>query len=429
MSPGHAGAACQFQQWWQDSAALHRFISDLIVGELSRLRPGAPKLSTRDLVAGTRIDQDLGADSLELLSLGTALAEAIHLHESGIEDYLLARRSMSEWVDIAAQGLDFYSDKLTFRTSGSTGVPKPCTHTLTVLWEEVEQLAILFRGRRRILTAVPAHHIYGFLFTIMLPQALGLSSNSASDAARAAVIDIRDSLPSSIASRAQPGDLIVGHPDFWRAFTASGPVSAQDVVGVTSSGPCPDSTSDAVIDIGLAALHQIYGASETAGIGWRRSRSEPYALFPYWSRDHENPDCLIRTVDGEQSINVMAPDRLEWLAPSLFQVGTRHDAAVQVGGINVFPAQVREILLRHPDVQDVAVRLMRPDEGNRLKAFIVPKPGVDDENALRTNLYRWVETHLPPVARPRAFTIGRRIPHSPSGKLADWPLNASLDTV
>jgi long-chain acyl-CoA synthetase len=33
---------------------------------------------------------------------------------------------------------------------------------------------------------------------------------------------------------------------------------------------------------------------------------------------------------------------------------------VQVGGVNVFPERVRQVLLEHPLVVDAAVRLMRP---------------------------------------------------------------------
>jgi 4-coumarate--CoA ligase len=67
-----------------------------------------------------------GTDSLELVSLATALVEALHLHRSGIEDYLLARRTLGEWIEICAGGLARFDGALTFCTSGSTGKPKSC---------------------------------------------------------------------------------------------------------------------------------------------------------------------------------------------------------------------------------------------------------------------------------------------------------------
>lgn len=418
MSPEQSVANHHAGRWWDDTVAVQRFVGDLIADELKRLRPGTPRPQPSAVAPGSRIDQDMGADSLELLSLATALAETIHLHESGIEDYLLVRRSIGEWAGIAAQGLDFFSDKLTFRTSGSSGLPKSCTHTLAGLFEEIEQLVKLFDGRRRILTAVPCHHIYGFLFTILLPHALGIPPDD--------VIDVRGSLPSALARRAQAGDLIVGHPEFWGGVARSAPAIDRDVVGVTSSGPCPDETSEGVIDAGLAALYQVYGASETGGIGWRNSTKAPYTLFPYWSKDAGRPECLVRTCSEKHYEAMPVPDVLEWLGSSTFKMMARRDDAVQVGGTNVFPAQVRDVLLRHPDVRDASVRLMRPDEGIRLKAFIVPRPGSYDAQALHLTLTTWVDLHLPAAARPKAFTFGKQAPRTATGKLSDWSLKSDF---
>jgi acyl-CoA synthetase (AMP-forming)/AMP-acid ligase II len=47
---------------------------------------------------------------------------------------------------------------------------------------------------------------------------------------------------------------------------------------------------------------------------------------------------------------------------------------VQVAGVNVWPQRVAEALRAHPDVLDAVVRPMRADEGERLKAFVVPRP-------------------------------------------------------
>ena len=50
---------------------------------------------------------------------------------------------------------------------------------------------------------------------------------------------------------------------------------------------------------------------------------------------------------------------------------------MRVAGFNIYPARVREVLLSHPAVADVSVRLMRASEGERLKAFVVPRDGTD----------------------------------------------------
>ncbi len=400
--------------WWEPRAALRRFVADLLADELARHRRASlPHVQLWS--DALRLDADLGVDSLELVTVATALAEALHLHASGIEDYLLARRTLGEWVDIARTGLERFSETLTFRTSGSTGTPKPCLHPLAGLHQETRHLATLFAGRRRVLAAVPAHHIYGFLFTVLLPRELGVPAD--------AVQDLRGSTPAWLARGAQPGDLVIGHPEFWRAVARTVPALPPDVVGVTSTAPCPDEVARQLRDARLARLVQVYGASETAGIGARQSHEEAYELFPHWRFDGANPHWLLRTLPegGEQAAAL--PDALIPAGERHFRVGARHDDAVQVGGINVFPARVREVLRRHPAVEDAAVRLMRPEEGTRLKAFVVAKGAQGASPALLAELQRWVDRELTTPERPKAIRLGEALPLTPSGKLADWNLH------
>ena len=70
-------------------------------------------------------------------------------------------------------------------------------------------------------------------------------------------------------------------------------------------------------------------------------------------------------------------------------------------------------------MRDAAVRLMRPDEGRRLKAFIVADDGWDEDD-LRSDLEAWIGQALDPAARACALTFGHRLPTSDLGKTADW---------
>lgn len=399
-------------RWWRDAATLQRLVTDLITAEFAQIRPSGARLAPSPWPASMHIADDLGADSLELLQLATALAEMLHLHESGIEDFLLARPTIGDWVDIARSGLDEFSATLTFRTSGSTGVPKRCAHSLAGLWQEVLQLATLLQARRRVFSAVPSHHIYGFIFTVLLPHALDLHA--------ANVIDLRGGSPARLRTLLSPGDLVIGHPTFWQAAVNLLPGLAADVVGVSSTAPCPDALSAGLRAAGLGRLVQIFGSSETAGIGWRDCETAPFALFDHWQRDAKHADALLRTASDGSVQRIAYPDALIWQDEQHFMPGARRDAGVQVGGINVFPSAVRSALLTHPAVRDAAVRLMRGDEGNRLKAFIVARDAQADRTALHADLTAWVQQHLTAAERPRAFTFGEQCPTGPNGKDADW---------
>jgi 4-coumarate--CoA ligase (photoactive yellow protein activation family) len=396
--------------WWADRSALLRFVADLVAGELAMLRHD-PLLLPDGWTASLSLQHDLGVDSLELLQLAGTLAEALQMQRSGVEDYLLARRTLAGWLDIASAGLEHWDAEITFRTSGSTGEPKRCAHALAALEQEAASLATLFPQRRRLLLAVPTHHIYGFLFGVLLPRHLGLEPGQ--------VVSVRARLPSQLARHLLPGDLVVGHPQFWQAALATGESFPADVMGVSSTAPCPDAVAERAQDAGLA-LVQVYGASETGGIATRASHRDPYRLLPHIVRASDDGDALLRRGPDGATQTLRPQDSLAWCGKDEFRLGARHDSAVQVGGINVFPERVRQVLLEHPQVEDAAVRLMRPDEGLRLKAFIVPRAGAS--NTLTQDLRNWIDTRLAAPERPKAITLGARIPRGVLGKPADWSI-------
>ncbi|VXC02939.1 AMP-binding protein [Massilia sp. 9I] len=402
--------------WWTARAALLRFVADLVAGELAALRH-APLVQPGTWMETMSLEEELGLDSLEFLHIAGALSGALQMQHSGIEDYLLARRTLGDWVDIAAAALQHRDSELRFSTSGSTGQPKHCLHALDRLEQEAATLAALFPGRRRLLVAVPSHHIYGFLFSQLLPRHLGLAPDQ--------VCGIRARLPSQLAQLAQPGDLVVGYPQFWQAAVQAAPGFAEDVMGVTSTAPCPDPVAAASADAGLAALIQVYGSSETGGLGWRTSHLDPYRLLPYLARtgaDSGESSLVQRSLPDGRTERLRAQDHLEWQDERSFVVGARHDGAVQVGGVNVFPARVRDVLLAHPDVADAAVRLMRPDEGNRLKAFVVPHPASVADAAFLARLRAWIDARLAAPERPKALSTGAALPSTAMGKAADWTI-------
>ncbi|WP_211103927.1 AMP-binding protein [Skermanella pratensis] len=402
--------------WWSDDRTLARFVADLVAGEFARLRPGSPVL------AGLPGREDQGgeawrnglieADSLEMLQLSAALAEALNLGEAASADYLPTRRTFGGLLDICRSALPRCGSHITFRTSGSTGTAKPCRHSLADLEQEAEFLRTLFPGRRRILGAVPSHHIYGFLMTILTGAPPG--------AARLPVVDVRGRPPAALAVLAAPGDLIVGHPAFWSAVARSGIALPADIYGSVSTAPCPAPTARGAVGAGLDRLVELYGSSETAGIGWRDDPADGFRPMPWWRRAGDS--VLRRTSADGAERDVAAPDRLDWSADGRFRVAGRLDGMVQVGGVNVSPDHVRQRLCEHPWVADAAVRLMTPEEGDRLKAFVVPAPDAPAGPEFHKALTHWIERNLTVPERPRALASGPSLPSNSFGKDADWTI-------
>ncbi len=396
--------------WWQDTATLTRFVTSVIAGELAALRPREP-VPRRPWPAEFPIGAGgLDADSLELLALAASLGQRLQFHRTGLEDLLLAHRTVDGWSRIAERSLRLFDAEITFLTSGSTGSAKPVPHALDDLREEGSALATLVGPRSRVLSVVPCHHIYGFIFTILLPQALGIP-----------IEDWSDRAIGSVGAALQPGDLVIGHPVFWQAFARIAPTVPADVVGVTSTAPCDPGVIADLRAQGVSRIIEIYGASETAGVGWRDEPTAPFQLFAHW-QPGATPGELLRRAQAGPDRRVEVQDRLEWISSRHFRVLGRTDGAVQVAGVNVFPDRVAAVLATHPAVVATAVRLMHPHEGTRLKAFIVPRDPLADVDSLRAELTTWMTTALPAPERPKALRFGHEIPVGPMGKPMDWPL-------
>lgn len=392
--------------WWgTDRRTLSRVLADQMHAELRRLRLGSPGGPPPwSWTEATPLDElgPAAIDSLDLLSLSAATAEL--LPDGGLGPGLMQARCFGAWCDAVAGSVRRPPRHVTFRSSGSTGTPRRTTHALARLETEAKALASLIgNGRRRVLSAIPSHHAYGFIHSVLLPRHLG----------GLPVVELRGRAPAEFAALLRPGDLVLGHPTFWDAVLRGlAETLSVDAIGVTSSAPCPAETAVGLRQAGLARLLQVYGASETGGIGWRDDPAQPYTLLPGWKRDG---DGLLRE---EQPVEV--PDLLNWEEGDRFRLIGRRDGAVQVGGANIIPGQVGVVLMQHPAVAEVTVRLMRPEEGNRLKAFVVPASDAPASDELRAELHRFATAALASGERPGAYSFGPALLRTELGKLADW---------
>lgn len=389
---------------WRLGPDFQRFLADLMTAEYARLRPGAVVTPA----FWREGDADLGTDSLDQLHLAIAVATILHFSQGKRAERLQEMRTFNQWVDESRSVLASASGALGFKTSGSTGEPRFIVHSFAALAQETEFLARLFGDRQRIVALVPSHHIYGFLFTVLLPRALNIP-----------VLDARPHAPPSLGALLRPGDLIVGFPTHFRAAAQAGVVWPEGVEGATSGAPCPPEAARATRSAGLQRMAQIYGSTETGGIGWRDDGDAPFQLFPYWKR---LDDGRLAKDFGDGASLFDLPDIAAWEGLDRLTPLRRRDGAVQIGGVNVFPDFVRAVLLAHPAVADAAVRPMQRREGERLKAFITPKHADFEPEALRQELQDWLRDRLAAAQIPRAFSFGPVLPKDSADKPCDWSI-------
>jgi HIP---CoA ligase len=88
-----------------------------------------------------------------------------------------------------------------------------------------------------------------------------------------------------------------------------------------------------------------------------------------------------------------------------------------VGGFNVYPAEVEQTLLRHPDVAQVAVvGVPDPRLGEVGRAFVVPHSGADAEKLAET-LLGWASEQMANYKVPRSLQLVAGLPTNASGKV------------
>jgi 4-coumarate--CoA ligase (photoactive yellow protein activation family) len=380
-------------------SAAHRIACAVIAAEVRRLRDGdAARLPALDWPEDMPIgDEGLGLDSIEQLGALGALAETFGLDDDRLGTEPPAR--VGGWIDWVMAAQDTSDRQIIVATSGSTGAPRLCRHAVADLLDEAAYIAARFADRRRVVAMVPAHHLYGIIWTALLPDVLGIP---------VVVRTIGAALDLTA------GDIVVAVPEQWLALSRIVRRFPDDVVGVSSAGALDDRVATDLLTKGLARLVDVYGASETSAIAIREVPASSYELLPRWHlapRDDGDWDLVDR---GGARVDL--PDRIDRTGDRTLRPIGRRDGAVQVGGHNVWPDRVARILRDTDGVADVAVRL---DANGRLKAFIVPVDGRDPA-AVSAALDRVVADRLTAAERPKSLRFGSSLPRGDMGKLTDW---------
>lgn len=345
-------------------------------------------------------------DSLDQLTVARRVAELFDLEQAGIEEVLLRRSRLSQWSEAIVESLNEGTlTRLWFRSGGTSGEPRLIPQELERLQAEVREISCLVAGTERVIALVPLHHIYGFIWGPLLSHRLEVPLVHGGEAMQVAHRGLRS------------GDLVLGQPEIWRYIAGAHRRFAEGVKGVTSTAPCPPEVVRSATGKGLEAMIEVYGASETAGIGWRDHPEQGFELFAHWTRiddDHlQSPEGRLYAL----------PDLVDWRTERSLVPRKRRDDAVQVAGVNVWPDRVRALIETHPRVQACAVRPFDTGNGLRLKAFIVPEsavPADQDDGQLQARLQDWIRSRLPAPERPIQLALGDRLPRNGMGKLCDW---------
>lgn len=141
----------------------------------------------------------------------------------------------------------------------------------------------------------------------------------------------------------------------------------------------------------------------------------PQLMLGYW-RAPELTESAHVVVDGARWFltgDVVTADEDGYLF-----YGGRTDDVINSAGYRIGPLEVENVLLEHPAVLECAV-VGSPDaaRGELVKAFVVLRPGVPGDDALKRDLQDFVKRSTAPYKYPRRIELVDELPKTATGKI------------
>jgi acyl-CoA synthetase (AMP-forming)/AMP-acid ligase II len=298
------------------------------------------------------------------------------------------------------------------QTGGTTGQAQVWPKTAHNLLDEV---AAQVHGLRvepddHILATVPPHHIYGMLFSVLLPLGSG------------ATVERRAPFyPQEIAARvaANGATILVSTPAHLRALASAMP--AKHRLRLVLSSGAPLAAADA------AAFHarsgiwplEVYGSTETGGIAVRRQDVPDCPWWPMPAVECRVADEVLEVrspyvsrVDNQGDATFFrTADLAEIRADGRFDLLGRSDGIVKVGGQRVSLPAIEKALAALAGVEDAVVLALASESGRgqEIVALVASSRSADE-------LLRELRERLPSPSWPRRLRTAPAIPTTPSGK-------------
>ncbi|MBW2682081.1 MAG: acyl--CoA ligase [Deltaproteobacteria bacterium] len=311
------------------------------------------------------------------------------------------------------------SELLKIFTGGSTGSPQIWLKTSGNIFSEGFYLAGRYEIAEHdcILATIPPYHIYGLLFSIVLPL---ISS--------ASVVDKVPSFPGEItrAARDNKVTILASVPAHYRALRDK-KISLR--LAVSSAGMLDAKDNETFSRLNKTGIEEIYGSTETGGLATRNrflgeKYFKPFTTIDWKIKNHRlavrspyiSPDLPVDT-KGFFTAN----DRVEAEETDKFSLQGRIDAVTKVGGKRVDLEEISTLIKGEPGVDD-CVALALPEKGGREHRIGVLVQGNTVEPKM---VKKSLANALEPYAMPRRIKVVDRIPINKNGKY-DWRTIAQL---
>ncbi|NKF49969.1 acyl-CoA synthetase [Shewanella sp. WXL01] len=311
--------------------------------------------------------------------------------------------------------------KLTLYTSGSTGEPAAIAKTLAQLELEAQTLerdfgAELTKGSVFVGT-VAHYHIYGMLFRLCWP----LLSQRKFDCA---LIQTEEQLLPKLTKPLA----FISSPAFLSRLRAMPGVQAksggQEQQTTFSSGGPLDFASAQQAKMQLGALPiEVYGSTETGGIGWRRQDkpSTPWQKFSL-VKLALNDGCLHVSSDYIDEGQFQTQDLVELIDEQHFRLKGRADRIVKIAEKRISLDELEKTLSSCQGIEHCAIIALKNAEQIRIGAVVTLNTDWQQQVADNGQAWLWKNIRaqlkglVEPVALPRQVRVVEAIAVNQQGK-------------
>ena len=336
----------------------------------------------------------------------------VHVHEAVVAHHITG----THVLDFRAGDVYWCTADPGWVTGTSYGIVSPLTHGITLVVDEAEfdidrWYGILERERVNVWYTAPT--------AIRMLMRAGLEAVVGHDLSALRVV-------ASVGEPLNPeavvwGEQAYGTPildNWWQTETGGIMIANRpgQLVKPGSMGkPLPgieaavlrrDADGQVVVEDGEPVLEPAGVEGELAlRVGW------PSMFRAYLNMDERYRNCFVGSWYRSGDLARVDDDGYFWF------VG-RADDVIKSAGHLIGPFEVESALMEHPAVAEAGV-IGVPDAviGAVVKAFVVLKPDIADDDTLRRDLMAHARRRLGAAIAPREITVRAELPHTRSGKI------------
>ena len=337
-----------------------------------------------------------------------------------IQDVLAGEASAVENArEIKFGKFDKSKAEMVMYTSGTTGEPKAVYKLFLQFENELFELVKVFGNdwvNRKVYSTVNHHHIYGLLFTALLPIATGLPF-------RRHRIDFPTELPNFAGDAA----VIASSPAFLKRLSAETDKAIAfkcPPIIYSSGGPLPEDVARKACELTGYWPMEIYGSTETGGIAYRQSKNGPvWKPFEVCKMSVAENGCLnIKSSYILEADGFTTGDLVDLYDDGRFLLKGRSDSIVKIEEKRISLPEVENRLKQTGLVQDVRVVPMVGkrqylaaaivlNEAGREKFAGLPKLSIN--NYFHDHLLKFIEN----TVSPKKWRYLEELPQNTEGKI------------